>query len=110
MAAAAHVKTVAAASGIAIPVQAAEEPPMEITEAAMKSAPPFLVSMVVHMMLIIVLALITFSKAIKDSLELKAVYAESIGDQLLDDKLQSPEALDMKVDVPVAGVAASAPE
>jgi hypothetical protein len=101
MAAAAHVRAVAAASGIAIPVQAAEEPPMEITEAAMKSAPPFLVSMVVHMVLIIVLALITFSKAIKDSLELKAVYAESIGEQLLDDKLQSPEAIDMKIDVPV---------
>src|SRR5262245_38481716 len=88
-------------SGLAIPAHPAEEPPEDLTDVALKSAPPFLVSMVVHMVLIVVLALVTFSKVIKDSLELKAVYAESIGEQLLDDKLQSPESLDMHVDVPL---------
>src|SRR2546427_554783 len=43
---------------LAIPVAAAEEPPPDVAEVAMKGAPPFLVSMVVHMVLIIVLALI----------------------------------------------------
>jgi len=79
---------------------AQEELPSDIAEQAVKSAPPFLVSMLVHMLLVIVLALITFSRAIDKQLQISAVYAEKLGQQLLDDKLQSPESLDMKVESP----------
>src|SRR5206468_11687846 len=48
-----------------------------------------------------VLALISFSKAATEQLQLKAVYADAIGEQLISDKLQSPEPLEMKVETPV---------
>jgi hypothetical protein len=94
----------ASAGPIKAPVIAAtsaEETPPDLSEAAVKSAPPFLVSMFTHMLLIIILALITLHQATKDNVELQAVYAESLGQQLLDDKLQSPESLDMKAETPV---------
>jgi hypothetical protein len=80
---------------------AEDEPPPDVAEEAVKTAPPFLVSMLVHMLLVIVLALFTFSSAIENQIQIQAVYAETLGKQLLDDTLQSPEALDMKVESPV---------
>ena len=77
-----------------------DEDAEDVGEVAVKSAPPFLVSMLVHMVLVIVLALITFSRAISNQVQLSAVYAESLGQQLLDDKLQSPAAIDMQVESP----------
>jgi hypothetical protein len=70
------------------------------TDMVAHQAPPFLVSMLVHMALVIILALITFHEEIAQHIQLDAVYADALGQQLLDNRLQSPEALDMQVDVP----------
>jgi hypothetical protein len=73
----------------------------DVTEKAAKKAPPWLVSMVVHMVLIIALALAYFTIPGNEQIQLVAlVYGEKLGEQVLDDKLQSPESLDMSVDVP----------
>jgi hypothetical protein len=77
-----------------------EEKGDEVTHKAAKKAPPWLVSMVIHMALIIVLALLTIPALIPNQVELEIVYAEELGEQVLDDTLQSPESLDMSVDVP----------
>jgi hypothetical protein len=79
----------------------AEELPADVTETAVKSAPPFLVSMLVHMFLMVVFALITFHEELANQIQLQAVYADQLGQQLIDDQLQSPESLDMQVEVPV---------
>lgn len=84
-----------------VAVQSGDEPPpVDTTEAVVQHSPPFLVSMLVHLVLVIVLALITFREEIAGQIQLNAIYADSLGQQLLDDRLQSPESLDMQVDVP----------
>src|SRR5262249_34342464 len=77
-----------------------DQPDPDVAAKAAKSAPPWMVSMVIHMALIIVLALITIPRIAKSQIELQAAYGESLGQQLIDDKLQSPAALDMQVEVP----------
>ncbi len=84
-----------------IAVRPPDEPPPDVAESALKGAPPFLVSLVVHTVLIIVLALITLTKKATDQLQLQAVYYDQTGEQLLNDTLQSPEALDMQVESPM---------
>ncbi|HEX5106177.1 MAG TPA: prenyltransferase/squalene oxidase repeat-containing protein, partial [Pirellulaceae bacterium] len=71
------------------------------TQKVAKAAPPWLISMVVHMILVIVLALMTIPLMLNDNqVQLEVVYAETLGEQVLDDKLQSPDSLEMNVDVP----------
>lgn len=78
-----------------------EEQPADVTEKAAKKAPPWLVSLVVHMVLMIGLALAYFTiPGNENQVFLDAVYAEEEGDQVLDDTLESPESLDMSVEVP----------
>jgi hypothetical protein len=83
-----------------LPALADEESPIDLSEQAVKSAPPFLISMVVHMALMISLALITFGQAVSNQVQIQATYAESLGKQLLDDKLQSPASLEMTAEIP----------
>src|SRR5262245_9988912 len=83
-----------------VPAPADDEPPADLSEQAVKSAPPFLISMLVHMALMIALALVTFGKAASNQVQIQATYAESLGKQLLDDKLQSPAGLEMTAEVP----------
>lgn len=54
----------------------------EITTFAIKNAPPWLVSAVFHMLLMIVLGLILVANNRGDRIELNAVYAEKLGEQL----------------------------
>lgn len=72
------------------------------TDKVAKAAPPWLVSMVVHMVFIIILALITLPNLFNDqvNLEMEMVYAEKLGEQVIDDKLQSPESLEMNIETP----------
>jgi hypothetical protein len=77
-----------------------EEPPFDISEEAARTVPSFLVSMLVHMLVVIGLALFSFGSAQPGQIQIEAVYAEALGKQLLSDTLQSPESLDMKVEVP----------
>jgi hypothetical protein len=79
-----------------------DEAPPDATQKAAKKAPPWLVSLVVHMALIIILALLTLPPLLNNQIVLtvEPVYAETLGEQVLDDTLQSPESLEMKVDTP----------
>jgi hypothetical protein len=72
----------------------------DVTEKAIKKAPPWLISTVIHMVVIIVLAMIYIVPQIPNQISLEAIYAEKLGEQVLDDTLQSPEALNMEVEVP----------
>lgn len=77
-----------------------EEAPADPTQKAVKKAPPWLVSMVVHMVAIIVLALMYLPPLFTNQIEIETVWAETLGEQVLEDKLQSPESLEMQVDTP----------
>lgn len=59
-----------------------EEPQEELSTFALRHSPPWLVSTVVHMLLMIILALNLLSGPSKPTIELETVWAEDIGDQL----------------------------
>jgi len=59
-----------------------EEPDEELTTIALKNSPPWLVSAVFHMVVMIILGLIFLPKLVKNQIELETVWAESLGDQL----------------------------
>lgn len=88
------------AAGPKIDEAAAEEASADPTHNAAKKAPPWLVSLVVHMVLVIILALLTLPPLLNNQIEIEAIPAEELGEQLLDNTLQSPESLDMQVDTP----------
>ena len=79
-----------------------QEPPPDVAQKAARRAPPWLVSMVIHMVFIIILALLTIPPILSNQVEItvEQVWAETLGKQVLEDTLQSPESLDMKVDSP----------
>lgn len=81
-----------------------EPRPADPTEAAVKSAPPWLVSLVVHMVLIIIMALIWFVPKSDDVIELvmESVYAEKLGEQTLEDQLQSPAEMNLDIEPALA--------
>jgi hypothetical protein len=90
-------KSPAAIGAVTAPAEAEST---DATEVALKSAPPFLISMLVHSALIIVLALVTLKETIEDQLQLEAVYSDTVGQQLLDNTLQSPQAMELQVESP----------
>jgi hypothetical protein len=69
-----------------------EEQPADVVRAA----PPWLVSLVVHMVIIIILGLLTFALSSDDRPQLEVVWAERIGEQLLDSSVltSSPEPIE----------------
>jgi hypothetical protein len=84
-----------------LPVVAKDEEDEEETEEEIvtaKKASPWLVSTIVHTVLLIVMALIYFAPKVSQTPELEVVYAESIGEQLendvLDMGLNDPETTD----------------
>ena len=60
-------------------------PKEEFSSVALKHAPPWLVSAVVHMVVMIVLGLLFMQTVANDRIELSAIYSEDLGDQLLFD-------------------------
>lgn len=88
----------------AAPANSEEE--VELTEKAVKAAPPWLVSLIVHMVLLVIFGLITFSIQQDEYIYIESdpVYAEKLGDQVLDDKLQSPEFADMNITDPALSI------
>ncbi len=62
---------------------ASEEAPAEdLATVAIKNAPAWLVSGVVHMLILIALALILFPTLVDNRIQLEAIYSETLGDQL----------------------------
>ncbi|MBT4012784.1 MAG: hypothetical protein HOF15_10765, partial [Planctomycetaceae bacterium] len=62
----------------------------ELSEVAIRNAPPWLVSLLVHLVVLIALGLLMLPNLLDTPLMLEVVYAEKIGDQLDDAVLQSP--------------------
>lgn len=77
-----------------------EEPREELTTVALKNAPPWLVSAVFHMLLMIILGLILLPSLVGERIELETVWAESLGEQLEFDSFLAGTAEDM-VEEPV---------
>jgi len=82
----------------------ADEEDKKLEKVATKSAPPWLVSMVVHLVIIIGLALIVFALPRNEVVEIISappdVYAEDLGEQLKEELLQSPTSMEMEVTDP----------
>ena len=73
----------------------------DLAEAAIKSAPAWLVSFVFHTVLIIVLAVLYVAQELPESIALNATYAETLGEQLDDDLLEASLISPMEVQDPV---------
>src|SRR3990172_4037541 len=80
--------------------QREEEQKDELTTVALKKSPPWLVSAVFHMLVIIILGLIFLPKLARNRIELETVWAESLGEQLEFDSFLAGTAKDM-VEEPV---------
>jgi hypothetical protein len=108
----------AAASSIAVPPTRLSPPPLPQTnvqaeaesalvdpaKVAIKGAPPWLVSLVVHLVLMLVMALIYFVPPVDDVVNLivDPALAEELGEQTLEHQLQSPEELNLEIDPALA--------
>jgi hypothetical protein len=65
---------------------------------AVRAAPPWLISMLVHLVLAVILALINFQTIVKPIMAIQVKFAERIGDQDLDDSVRA-EALKLTSDL-----------
>jgi len=93
----------------------------QLTEAIVDASPPWLISLVAHMVLIVILGLVAISQAIIPAINLEATFSDSFGDQMehetleisdvqLDDQsLLTPQDITM-VDNPLASPHTTAPE
>ncbi|HUE72199.1 MAG TPA: prenyltransferase/squalene oxidase repeat-containing protein [Pirellulaceae bacterium] len=97
----APARPIPAPSGPSAAVRVSEEeaPPADVTEVAAKRAPPWLVSLVVHLVLVVVLALIPIIHSLDEVIviESEPMLAEKLGEQLIDDMLQSPAELNLEI-------------
>ncbi len=78
-----------------------EEHEEEKTPEAVKKAPPWLISAIVHMVLLLVLAFIVIARLPKPQIEMEVVYAEELGEQLQDDQLQMSQLESLDIVEPV---------
>ncbi len=82
----------------------ADQPPEDLTEVAVKNAPPWLVSAAVHMLLLIILGLIVVAHNVGGQVELQFaeddIWAEELGEQLEIDSPFGLENIDL-VDDPI---------
>jgi hypothetical protein len=62
----------------------------DVAEVAIQAAPAWLISLLFHTTMIILLALLYVAREMPDVISLDLTYAETLGDQLEDDTLQSP--------------------
>ncbi len=67
----------------------------ELTEKAVRAAPPWLISGVFHMLLLIILGLIFLPEFARRQIELETVWAEKLGDQLEFDSFLAGTSQDM---------------
>jgi hypothetical protein len=64
--------------------------PEDLAAAALKTAPAWLISFVLHTLILIVLSLIVIGNELPKIISLNVTYAETLGSQLDDDSLQAP--------------------
>ncbi|MFM9067266.1 MAG: prenyltransferase/squalene oxidase repeat-containing protein, partial [Planctomycetota bacterium] len=78
--------------------EAEEEKPIE--ERILKAAPPWMVSLVVHMIALVVMGLWYIASTTKQQLQIEAIYSEELGVQLQNDQLDSGLMEQIKIDDP----------
>jgi hypothetical protein len=77
-------------------IEGPEPNPLEqedLRTAAIKNAPAWLISFVVHTIILIVLSLIVIGRELPKIISLNVTYAETLGDQLEDDSMYAPADL-----------------
>jgi hypothetical protein len=84
--------------------EADEEGQADPAAKAVKAAPPWLVSLVFHMVVLIVLGLIYLPQIINRNVELEVTYAEEEGIQLIDDQLATNLMEQMNIDEPALAI------
>jgi hypothetical protein len=67
----------------------------EVTQAALRSAPPWLVSAVVHMLFLILLGVLFLVPSREKKVEIEVVYSEEEGEQLIDAVFEDLSAFDL---------------
>jgi hypothetical protein len=82
----------------------AEEKGKEVTEVAIKAAPPWMVSAVLHMAILIFLGLMVLARGRDKQVGLEVVYSDEFGEQLLDDDLTSIDMPAPEIEEPVFAV------
>lgn len=82
------------------------EEPKDLEQIAIRSAPPWLVSLVVHLVAIVILALVVIAQRETKVIEIisEPVYAEKLGDQVLDATLQSPISMETDITDPALAI------
>jgi hypothetical protein len=81
-----------------------DEEETDVTAKAVQAAPPWMVSMVVHMVILIVLGLMYLPLAVNRSVELEVIYAEEEGVQLIDDQLTTGLMEELDVSEPALAI------
>ena len=71
----------------------------DLSERAVQMAPPWLVSLVVHMLTLVILGLIYLPQVFEDRIDL--VFSEKLGEQLEDDQLQTVQFDAIETETPV---------
>jgi hypothetical protein len=78
-----------------------EEEYSDVLEKAQRAAPPWVVSLAVHTVILIVLGFLFIPGLFNDQVYLEIVYAEKLGEQVEEDIFQSPESNELEVLEPV---------
>jgi hypothetical protein len=90
----------------------------DVIDRAQRAAPPWIVSLVFHTVVLIVLGLLLLPNLFEETMQLEVIYAEKLGEQVEDDIFQSPDSEEMDIiepvlsedDVPVEDPFAAPPE
>jgi hypothetical protein len=94
------------------PQRPEDQPPPDDTAKIVKGAPPWMVSMIVHAVILLIMGLIIVVKPPKEIIELISppdIFAEKLGEQVLDDELQSPDSMDLEVVDPALSLSEKPP-
>ena len=76
----------------------------EVTEVAVKAAPPWLVSAVLHMTILILLALLYLADEGDKQVTVEVVYSDDLGEQLIDDDLTTFDLPTLEIEEPIFSV------
>jgi hypothetical protein len=95
------------ATTIRKPADDEEEDKDKIERKVVKSAPPWLVSLIVHMVALIAMGLVYYALPHADVIMIVSdppIYAEKLGDQVLESTLQSAESMELDIKDPALSI------
>ena len=78
-----------------------EEEHSDVLEKAQRAAPPWVVSLAVHTVMLVLLGFLFIPGLFDDQVYLEIVYAEKLGEQVEDDIFESPESNELEILEPV---------